>query len=224
MKPKLTFLLLVVALLAAAPVSAQMVTSTRPAIAQLDKEPKKTLKKGREREAKKDAAADAKSAKKKLKKAKISPERMTQVMVFVDEHHPELGEMLELVKKNQPATFQRAINGVNASLGKLESLKTRKPERYPIALERWKLTSRVSVASAKLKHKDSEANRKELELLLSEQVDFQVKTLKAEREQLQQRMSRLDKQIADSEAGKSEHIKRRIETVVSGGNRKKKKD
>lgn len=223
MKRNQIFILLFVVLLAAAPARAQMVTSSRVATAQLDKEASTTkaaVKKGDDSE--KDAASDAKAVKKKPKKAKMSAERMTYVLSFVGEHHPELGGMLELLKKNQPVTFGKAMNGIDVSVGKLEALKTRKPERYPMALKRWKLSSRISVASAKLKRKDSKANRKELEMLLTEQADIHVENLKSDREQLQKRMAQLDKQIAAAESGKSDQIKRRIETVGATSRKKKK--
>lgn len=225
MKRIQTIVLLAAVLFAAAPVSGQKVTTPRSGsdqVDQVDQEVKSPAGRGQNGDFLKGSATDAKPVKKKSKKAKMSPERMTYVMDFVREHHPELGGMLELLKENQPVTFDKAMSGIDGSVRKLEALKSRRPDRYPMGLTRWKLSSRVSVATAKLRRKDSEVNRLELEELLREQADFQVETLKSEREQLQKRMDQLNKQIADTESEMSDQIKRRIETVRST-NRKKKK-
>jgi len=136
-------------------------------------------------------------------------------MIFVTKHHPELATMLRQLEKEQASSFQKAILGINRSVSKVELVKRRNPKRHLEVLRQWKIDSRIKVAAAQMKLKDSQENREKLEGLITELIDFNIERLKQERQQTIERLVQLDERIAESESGRDEAITERFQIIVA---------
>lgn len=160
----------------------------------------------------------------KNKPAEISEQRKKQILAFVNEHHPELTELLkklETGKKQRP--WLNAMNGLNRAIKKLEGIKERNnPDRYESSLKQWKLESRIKVASAQLKHNDTEEGRAKLESLIAQHVDFYIDRLKKDREQTRNRLKQLDKKISDAESNRQQQIEKKLKSSLPKAKKEKK--
>ena len=204
---------------AAPAVKTQVLTSDPVAKTQGDKKLEKKTAAKKPADKKPDANAQNPDAKKPAKKtpakpAKVSPERTKQLLDFVGEHHAELKGMLDQLEKKKPKSFRQAINGIHRSVGKIEAVKSRSPQRYEGALEQWKLNSRINVATVQLKLDDKPENRKTLEDLLGQLIDVQVDRFKEDRDQLLKRADELDQRISGIQAGKSQEIQKRVNAAI----------
>ena len=152
--------------------------------------------------------------KQKTKKVPVSTERKAELLEFVREHHPELESLIDrLGAKKHGKRYANAMRGLDKAAKRLETIKERNPKRYETALKQWKLESRIKVAAAKISLKDSDEIRKELESLVSQLFDHNLERLKNDRENIQQRLKKLDQKIAETESSRSQTIERRIEQL-----------
>ncbi len=171
------------------------------------------------------APAQKKSVKPKANAGQISDKRMTKLLSFVGENHPELRDLLlKLDMGKKKRQYRQAMAGLNKSVKKLETMKERNPQRYESALQQWKLESRIKVASAQVKLKDSEELRSSLESLVTQLVDFHIARMKSDREQLKMRLEQFDKRIADAESNREQTIEKRIKSATRTTKNAKKKD
>jgi hypothetical protein len=159
----------------------------------------------------------------KNKPSEISEERKTKILSFVNEHHPELTGLLEQLKKGKKKRpWLSAMNGLNKAIKKLEGIKERNPDRYETALKQWKLESRIQVASAHLKHKNTEEGREKLESLIGKLVDFHIDRLKKDRDQVQNRLKQLEKKVTDAESNREQLIEKRLKASLPKVKKEKK--
>ena len=133
----------------------------------------------------------------------------------MDEHHPELNELLGKLEGNKKKRqWNNAMNGLNKAVKKLESVKQRSPARYETGLAQWKLESRIRVASAELKLKDTEEGREKLETLVAELVDHHIARLKKEREHIRTRLEQTEQKIVDAETSRQQAIEKRLKQAL----------
>ena len=170
-------------------------------------------------------ALSEKAVRKKANVGQVSEARKQELLSFVNEHHPELKDLLaELENGKKARPYRRAMGALDRSVKKIESTKQRNPKRYEMALRQWKLESRIKVAAAQVKLNDSEENRSELETLVAKLVDFHVERMKSERDQIKKRLGLIEKRIADIEANRAEAIEKRIKSATRTRKKEKKKD
>ena len=160
-------------------------------------------------------------AKKKETARQVTEQRKTELTAFVDTHHPELKELLtKLEKRKKKKPYRQAMEGLDKAVKKLEGIKRRSPKRYESSLALWKIESRIKVAGAQVKLKDTEENRDNLKSLVTELVDFKIQQLKNDREQASKRLKQLETKIGEAEANRQQSIDKRIKSA----SRRKKKD
>lgn len=165
-------------------------------------------------------AEQKQKAKRKLKtkKSPVSAERKAELFDFVRQHHPELETLAGRLETRHKSGYAKAIKGLDKAVKRLEGIKQRNPKRYESALKQWKLESRAKVAAAKLSLSDTDQARKDLESLVAQLYDHNLDRLKTERENLQQRLEKINQKIADSESRRSQMIERKIDQLT--GNKK----
>lgn len=165
-----------------------------------------------------------KPVKQKDKPAAISSERKTKILAFVDEHHPELTELLTKIENGKnKRQWHKAMIVLNKSVKKLESLKERSPNRYESALQQWKLESRIKVAAAQLSFDDTEEGRDKLTSMIGKLVDFHIERMKNERKQMAKRIEQLDKKIEEASSGRQQAIEKRLKSALPKPKKEKKK-
>jgi hypothetical protein len=155
-------------------------------------------------------------ARKDAKDAPITADTETAVNAFVAKQHPELAVLLKRLAgmKNQ-RPYERAIRELHAASERLANLQQNDPVRYEVALRAWKVKSRIQLLSARLTMKDDEQLKTELKEALSEQHDIRREMLTLEKNRLQQRLQRLERDLADYDTHREEHIEKQFKQLTS---------
>lgn len=135
---------------------------------------------------------------KRKQKANALPSQEEQVAIkeFVQEHHPELINLLDRLEVRRPAIYTRAIKNVAKSHKRLMNVKKNNPDRYETALELWKVKSRVHLASARVILKDSPERREDLRKLVEQQIELRLQQLEFDKQKAGQRLQKVNDLIA----------------------------
>lgn len=165
---------------------------------------------GRKSAAKNAARKDDKPA------APVTAEKEAAVNAFVAEHHPELGELLRHLKgmKNQ-RPYERAVRELSAASDRLTNLQKTDEKRYALELKAWKVKSRIQLLSARLTMKDDDQLKTELKAALSEQHDIRREIMSAEKSRIQDRLQKIDRELATYDNRRDEHIEKQFKQLTS---------
>lgn len=144
------------------------------------------------------SAASAKSSTPDKSSSEVkTPEGADAALAFAATHHPELGGLLRQLQKANPRAYGDAIDEVNRARERLERFAERQPERYPLELAEWKLASQIRLLVARMTMKDDPALLAELESAVRQRHAIRLQLLQEEQQRLQQRLTRIEEQIAD---------------------------
>lgn len=143
----------------------------------------------------------------------LTDERKAELLAFVEEHHPELKQLLMRLQKRKKHRFRNGILMLNKDVTRLQHVQQRGPKRYELALEEWKLKSRVEVMAVKLAIDDSPEKREELRVMIGKWQDVQRQKLQQEANHLEERLVATKKRIADFEANSAAEIERRLKSI-----------
>ena len=169
--------------------------------------------------------AERKSAAKKMPVG-ITPEREAAVKTFVERNHPELVELLELLKSSQPAEYERAIRELHRVTEKLALVQERDSLQYALELRAWQVHSRIQLLTAKLKMPDSAESdevRRELKEAIGEQVDARADLLSHERDRVADRLRKIEKELSRLESDRQEVVDRQFQMLMKASSPKNKK-
>ena len=164
-----------------------------------------------------------KQAKRKEKSVPLTAERKQELLDFVEANHSELEELLSRLENSKKRRYNQAMAGLDKAVKKLETIKKRTPKRYDVALEQWKLESRIKVAGAQVKLNDTEETRAKLESLVTQLVDFHIQRLKNDRNQIEQRLQQTESRLKEFESNRDKMIEKRIKNATRGGKKAKQK-
>lgn len=146
----------------------------------------------------------------------VTPEREAAVMTFVQQHHPDLVDLLRNLKQEDQRSYGRAIRELFMVSERLAHAQERDSERYEIDLQTWKAKSRQQYLAAQIKMSDSPKLRQQLRQALEEQAELQIMLLELENKRLSQRIEQVQKNIARLKEGKKKSVERKFKQVVSG--------
>jgi len=143
----------------------------------------------------------------------FTPEREAAAITFVRTHHPELADLVAVLKERQPKEYQRALRDLFRASERLAQIHDVDKGRYELELKAWKLQSRVVLLTARMTMEPSDKLRGDLKTALEQQYDNQLALVRADRDRAKQRIEMLDKQIERLEQQKAEAIERQVETL-----------
>jgi hypothetical protein len=174
--------------------------------------------KGRDKEKEKSSGTSsaAPQTKREGNKAKIAvtPEREAAVMTFVRRNHEELAQLLTHLKEDQPKEYERAIRELFRASERLAQIQERDPGQYELELQLWNTQSRIQLLTARLKMGASDDLKTDLEKLLGQQLDLRVELLRLDRRKAEERLARIDADLARLEKQRNQVIKRQLQTLV----------
>lgn len=127
--------------------------------------------------------------------AELPPEKETRVREFVARHHPELAALLDHLKDNQHAEYERAVRDLDRAVERVESWRDRDARRHELELKQWQNQSRVDLLVARLRMANSEDYREPMRALLRERLEIKSELLKLERTRLVERLEKTDQQL-----------------------------
>lgn len=146
----------------------------------------------------------------------VTPEREAAVNEFVQEHHPELAELLKHLKeKKKTRQYERAIRDLYAVSERLSGLKKADSQRYEPELKAWKLKSRIQLLSARLTMGDNEELKQELKQALAQQYDVRRELLAMEQQRLSDRLQKIEQDLSDYDARREATLEKQFEQLTS---------
>jgi hypothetical protein len=158
----------------------------------------------------------------------IDQESETQALQLVETHLPELSEVLKRLQSKEPRHYDQAIRDLLKSARKLEQVKNRDERLYDIEVEVLKSQSAVNLLTAKLKVRDSQADRKSLREALKRLQEAQVTRAQYDVAIFQERLERtqdlLDaakKRLESKQPGEAEFEERYMALLHKAGREKK---
>jgi hypothetical protein len=164
------------------------------------------------------AQAKGEKAAKPKEAVAVTPEREAAVFTFVEQHHPELGDLLTHLKEsNETRQYQRAIRDLSNASERLAAMQKNDAERYELELQAWKAKSRIQLLAAKLTMNESEELRDELKASLADQYEIRRDLLKLERERFRDKLRKAEKALADHEARREVALERQYQSILSTG-------
>jgi hypothetical protein len=137
-----------------------------------------------------------------------------QVLAFLNEHHPELVQVLSNLHSNSPHEYERAIRDLARVRERLLQVKEGDPQRHDLDLQAWVVQSRIHLVVARLAMGDSPALRDELRGLLKQQFDLKLEALRHDRQRQAERLRKLDEQIDRLSENADELVARQMASLT----------
>jgi len=147
-----------------------------------------------------------------------SKDKEVAVEKFVDQHHPELGILLNHLKENNRQEYERAVRDLSRVADRLALTRDRDERRYQLELKQWQNQSRIDLLTARLKMANSEDYREPMRVLLRERLDLKAALLQLDRERLVERIQKTDQQLQTLSAEPSVIVESQLR-VILGANK-----
>lgn len=166
------------------------------------------------------------TAKARAKDAAIpafTPERETAALSFVREHHAEVADLLENLRKTRPEQYRRAARELFRASERVAQWKDRDPTRYELELQTWKINSRIQLLLARSTMSPDIDVDAELRSLLAERIDVRLKLRRHDRELAAKRLADIDSDIDRLARQRDAAVERQLAQMRQGvkANRKK---
>jgi len=146
----------------------------------------------------------------------VTDKQEEAVNKFVEEHHPELSELLKHLKESkQHRPYDRAMRELFTVSERLGNLKKSDETRYGLELKAWQVKSRVQLLTARLSMDDNEPLKQELRRALAQQYDLRRETLSLEKNRLSERVQKLDKDLIDYDANREASLDKQFQQLTS---------
>ncbi len=126
---------------------------------------------------------------------RVDRETESKAIGLVNAHMPELKDVLDRLRADQPRQYDRAIRDLAKSVRKLDLAKDRDEQLYEIELELLKAQNQANLATAKLKVRDSQSDRKHLRNSVARLQQAQVARAQYDVEIYRQRFERAKQQL-----------------------------
>ncbi|TWT53271.1 hypothetical protein Pla22_08990 [Rubripirellula amarantea] len=142
---------------------------------------------------------------------------------LVDSHLPELRPILENLRRVQPKAYRKAVIGLARSSRRLEALRQRDEPTFDVELQELKLRTQVDLLTAKLKVRDSDKDRSELQTAVTNLQSVQVQRLQLEVEFLKQRVANAKQTLETAQErlkSKQSDASKQIEKAIEASLRK----
>ena len=131
--------------------------------------------------------------------APLSREREETAIRFAREHHPELAELLEGLRKSDRQNYQAGLQDLVRDAERLGKMIERDQERYVASLDSWKLDSRIRLEIARLSMSPGEDFEPRLRPLMEERQAVRKLLLELDRKRLTERLARTNEQLSTLE-------------------------
>lgn len=145
--------------------------------------------------------------------------RKAILMEFVAEHHPDLERMLGLLENRRPAQYRKAMRTLSTQFDRLQNVKRRDPEKYEIALEYWKIHSRIEVLTARISLSGPEKFEAKLKELIRQRQEIKVKLQSYEVAKLEQRLKRLRENLDKTQGSIDAEVDKQFKQILNGARR-----
>jgi len=144
----------------------------------------------------------------------ITPEREAAALTFVQRNHPELADLLAVLKTSQPEEYDRAVRDIFRTLDRINLIQDRDPLQYDLEVAAWTAQSRVQLLAAKLKMGSTEELLRKLRDALTAQNEAKLALLSHERQKVADRLTKIDADIARFETDRDELLDKQLHVLT----------
>jgi len=145
----------------------------------------------------------------------FTPEREAAALTFVKQHHEELVQLLQHLKKQQSKEYYQAIKELFRTSERLAMIQERDVQRYELELKSWKTKSRIQLLVTRLKITPDDARlQAELKRALLDQIDLRLGLLKQDHRQLIDRANKLEDQIKKMTAQREQMVEKQMKALA----------
>lgn len=138
----------------------------------------------------------------------VTPSREAAAVAFAREHHPELGSLLVQLKKSNRSEYDKAVRELFRTSERLARIRERTPERHELALQAWKVESRIRLLTARMMMKEDAPLEAELRAALDERIELRLRQLEAEQERLGTRLEDVTATLEETRTRRAEIVER----------------
>lgn len=117
---------------------------------------------------------------------------------FAKVHHPELAVLLEQLRKSAPKEYKAAMTDLERAQQRLARSQEKSPDRFPLELAEWKVTSRIRLILARMTMSGDEVLEGELRAALVERHAVRQQLLQEEQTRLAERLKKIELQLGTS--------------------------
>lgn len=146
---------------------------------------------------------------------------------FATEHHPELADLLQALRKSDKTQYQAALSDVARDSERLAKLSDRDQDRYGLALTIWKLDSRIRLEMARFAMSEDPEREARIRELLKQRHEARRSLLQLDRKRMDARAAKIDEQLAalggDSKERATAEFERLKKSVAGKGRTKSQK-
>lgn len=142
--------------------------------------------------------------------AAFTPEREAAALAFVREHHAEVADLLDNLRKKRPEQYRRAARELFRASERVQQWQDRDPERYDLELRTWKINSRIQLLLARSTMSPDMDVEAELKSLLAERIEVRLALRRHERKQAAKRLAAIDADIQRLVGNKDEAVERQL--------------
>lgn len=137
---------------------------------------------------------------------KLTTDQEDVALKFAGEHHPDLAQLLEQLRKNSKNGFTRGIREVYGVSQRLERLRDKQPARFETELQNWKTYSNIRLLTAKWIMSQDPALQQQILDLLRQRQEAKLQAMRADRDKLAEKLRQLDEEIDRGTVGLDQDI------------------
>ncbi|HLQ44009.1 MAG TPA: hypothetical protein VK137_04710 [Planctomycetaceae bacterium] len=151
----------------------------------------------------------------------LSPQREAAAVLFAQQHHAELAELLNRLQASHREQYTKAIRELDRTRERLEKVRERDADRYAILLREWQLDSRVRLLAARMTMGGTPELETELRQVLLERHDVRLQLLTYDRERSKTRLTKLDEQIVEHVQNRETDVDREFDKIKRNADTRK---
>ena len=155
---------------------------------------------------------------------KVSKKRQEELAAFVKEHHPELVQLLQHLKKNRKPEFQAAMVDLDRAEKRITLHKDRNPERYLIELNLWKSRSRIRMLMAQLAVQDNPKIQAGLKREVARFFKCREQQLLNDKQRLQDRLQNVNESLKKISDEREDLVERQFQSYLRNAQRQRKQN
>jgi len=143
----------------------------------------------------------------------LTPDRELAALKFVEQHHPELAELIAALKTMNPVQYGQAIQDLFRASERIGMARSRDPRRHELELQLWKTQSRRDLVAVRLRMARTPELEAQLRQLIQDHWELQQSLLRLERERIAERLRKLDEQLASG--NRAAQVEQQFQQMVS---------
>ncbi len=139
-----------------------------------------------------------------------------QAMKFAEKHHPELAKLLQQLRKNNTAAYQKAIQEVYGAAVNLERMRQRSPRRYELKLQLWQVSSQIRLLAAEYSVTADSGMEDKLRTLLGQRQKLRIAAQRFEHTFLEERLKKSAEALKKMESNSDQVVERELKMLRDG--------